>query len=152
MAGVRIKEIAVSLPFTISPYGTVVSTEDQGKIWDDRVRTVIGTTIGERVMFPNFGTDIAKSVFSTQDGAEDEVTAAVEASFIQLLPLLTLDSTQVSFDQNSSTANVVITYRLPNDEQRQTLVGPFALTEDIQYEGRVSLRGDNPPIEESYGR
>ena len=49
-------EIAMSLPFSIDPYGKVSSTTDQKKIWADKVRSVLGTALRERVMLPTFGT------------------------------------------------------------------------------------------------
>ena len=43
-------EKTLALPFSVDPYGKISVTSEQSKIWADRVRSVIGTTLRERVM------------------------------------------------------------------------------------------------------
>jgi phage baseplate assembly protein W len=50
-------EKTIALPFSVDPYGKVTVASDQSKIWADRVRSVIGTFLRERVMRPEFGTN-----------------------------------------------------------------------------------------------
>ena len=130
-------EKTLSLPFSVDPYGKITVTSDQSKIWADRVRSVIGTTLRERIMRPEFGTDISYSVFNTQEDAEQEIKSEVVQAFNQLLPLLKLDSVKSSFDSYTGVINITMTYKLPNDVVVDTTIGI------------VTLRGNLPPYEEN---
>jgi phage baseplate assembly protein W len=130
-------EKTMALPFSIDPYGKVTQTSDQSKIWADRVRSVIGTFLRERVMRPEFGTNIPYSVFNTQEAAEQEISIETTQAFNQHLPLLTLDSVSSSFDSYTNVINVTIVYKLPNDLVVDTTIGI------------VTVRGNLPPYEEN---
>ena len=116
-------EYAISLPFSIDPYGKVRSTTDQSKIWADRVRSVLGTTIRERVLRPTFGTLIPFALFNTETGAIAQVQAEVSKAFSQQLPLLNLDTVNVTVDQYTNVLTVEAIYGLPNNEVVSTVVG-----------------------------
>ena len=103
-------ETALSLPFTVTSYGTVMSTTEQAKIWSDRVRAVIGTNIGERIMNPDFGTLVPEAFMQTTDDAENTIKTEVERAFATELPQLKFSSVTSSFDEYSTTLNVNITY------------------------------------------
>ena len=130
-------EKTLTLPFSVDPYGKISVTSEQSKIWADRVRSVIGTTLRERVMRPEFGTDISYSVFNTQEDAEQEISRETSEAFNQLLPLLTLDSVESLFDSFTGTINVTMTYKLPNQVVVTTTVGI------------LTVRGNTPPYEEN---
>lgn len=130
-------EKTVSLPFSIDPFGKVAVTTDQKKIWADRVRSIVGTTVGERVMNPNLGSEVALNVFENQEDAIGAITANIAEVFNSQLPLLTLSGVEISFDEISGVIYANIVYGLPNDEQVTTTIG------------LVYLSGNNPPIEET---
>ena len=130
-------EKTIALPFSIDPYGKVTATSEQTKIWADRVRSVVGTTVRERVMRPNFGGNIAYSVFNTQESAELAIKTDVQQVFNTQLPLLTLNNVQTSFDEYTGIITITVTYSLPNDIVVSTNVG------------LVTISGNNPPIEEN---
>lgn len=130
------KEIAISLPFAFDSFKKVGSTVDQRKVWADRVRSIIGTSLRERVMRPTLGTIIPFSLFETEDNAEAEVEAEVRAAFLSQLPLLTLQEVTVSYSEPSSTMLVDIVYALPNDIVVNTQIG------------YVIIQGTRPIIEE----
>ena len=120
-------ETTISLPFNVTSYGTIASTTEQSKIWSDRVRSVIGTNLNERIMNPEFGTLVPEAFMQTQDDAETMIRNEVERGFAKFLDLLTLSSVEVSFDEYTSTTNVIITYDLPNNEQTTTTVSLFTV-------------------------
>jgi phage baseplate assembly protein W len=130
-------EKAISLPFSIDPYGKVSMTTEQTKIWADRVRSVVGTTIKERVMRPTFGSTIAFGVFDTEEAADQEIRTSVAEVFNTQLQTLTLNNVTTSFDEYTGTLFANITYGLPNDVVLTTTIG------------LVTLVGNNPPIEET---
>ena len=115
-------EVTLALPFSINAYGEVTSTTDQRKIWADRVRFVIGTNLQERILNPDFGTLVPSAFMQTGDDAMSLITAEVERAFPTFLPLLTLNSVDVSFDEYTGTTNVNVTYGLPNGEVTDTVV------------------------------
>ena len=115
-------EIALTLPFSINPYGSVSTTTEQSKIWADRVRFVIGTNLQERILDPECGTLVPSAFMQTADDAETTITTEIERAFQSQLELLTLNSVDVSFDEYTGTTNVNITYNLPNKETSETVV------------------------------
>lgn len=130
-------EITMSLPFMIDSYGKVNTTDQQSKIWTDRVRSVIGTALGERVMRPEFGTEIPFAEFQTTEDAASQIETTVLQSFEQQLSRLRLQEVTTAFDEYTGAMNVSIVYALPNQDIVTTTLG-FA-----------SIRGNNPPIEET---
>jgi phage baseplate assembly protein W len=116
-------ERAISLPFSIDPYGRVYSTQLQSKIWSDKVKSVLGTTLRERVMRPNFGTLIPYSLFNSETSAVAEITSEVNSAFVGQLPLLSLQKVNVTSDQYSNVLTVEVIYGLPNSEVVSTVVG-----------------------------
>ena len=131
-------ESAISLPFSIDPYGKVSSTTSQSKIWQDRVLSVIGTTLRERVMRPAFGTLVPYAMFESEDDAQAEVRNEISQAFRQQLNLLTLDKVVVNFDEYTNQVTVSVTYDLPNKQSEK-------LTTTV---GLISLAGKNPSLEE----
>lgn len=129
-------EIALALPFSLDPYKKVSVTSDQRKIWSDRVRSVIGTSLRERVLRPSFGTTVPFAMFETQTSAEAEVQVEIEKAFSTQLPLLTLQDINVSFNESLNTIRAEVVYAIPND----TIV-----TTEIGY---VILQGKLPLFEE----
>lgn len=130
-------EKTIALPFSIDPYGKVTSSSDQSKIWGDKVRSVIGTTIRERIMRPEFGTKIAFKVFDTEDEAINAISTEVTSAFNTQLPLLKLIDISSVFDEYTGTISTDVTYSLPNDVILTTAVG------------LVYIAQDNPPVEEN---
>ena len=115
-------EIALSLPFSIDPYGSVSTTTEQSKIWADRVRFVIGTNLRERILDPEFGTLIPSAFMQTVDDSNSMIETEVERAFQSQLELLTFDKVELSFDEYTGTTSVSIIYGLPNGEITNTVV------------------------------
>ena len=116
-------EKALSLPFSVDSYGKIAVTTDQSKIWADRVRSVLGTMLRERVMRPTFGTVIPYSLFNGEDSAVNEVKMEVTKAFNTQLQLLTLEKTNVTIDQYTNVMSIEVIYALPNNEVVSTVVG-----------------------------
>ena len=130
-------EKVISLPFSIDPYGSVAVATDQTKIWSDRVRSVIGTNLRERVMNPTFGTLVPSAFMETTDSATALIASEVSAAFATQLPLLTFGSVDTTYDEYSNIMQVSITYDLPNNEQAVTTVAI------------ITLDGNYPSLEEN---
>lgn len=115
-------ERAISLPFTIDSYGNVASTKDQNKIWADKVRSVIGTSVGERLMRSDFGTKIPYSTFNGQQLVAEATRKEIFAAFAKFLPALNVRDVAVSIGEESQVF-AEVTYSLPNQQEVTTTVG-----------------------------
>jgi phage baseplate assembly protein W len=133
------RETAISLPFSINPYGRVGTTIEQPKIWQDRVRSVIGTYLGERVMRPNFGADVVDAVFENSGEAELIVQNETRKAFERYLPTLNLVEVIPHYDEETGILEAEIIYSLPD-----------ARIEDVTSTtiGLVRIAGNLPPIQE----
>lgn len=125
-------EIALSIPFALDQFGNIVTTSDQAKIWSDRVRSAIGTTLSERVMRPKYGTKVSHAAFETSMTAADLVSAEVERVFHEQLPLLSFTSATSMLDTISGALTVDIVYELPNNKEASTQVGIAYITGTTQ--------------------
>jgi len=130
-------EVTLSLPFSVDSYGKIKTASSASKIWADRVRSVIGTTVRERVMRDTFGTSIAYSVFSNSEDASTSISFETTDAFLKQLPLLKLSSVSSTFDEFTGIMQVEVVYDLPNNETVSTIIG------------LVELRGTAPFAEET---
>jgi phage baseplate assembly protein W len=137
MATTKIIETALAFPFTIDDYGNVVYTTNQYEIWAGKVKSVVGTVLGERVMRPTYGTDMTRVLFNTRDAAEETIRKEVSRVFAAYLPALTLGEIEITFLEFSGEATVNLTYTLPNLIEVQTSVGI------------VTINGTRPAYEET---
>jgi phage baseplate assembly protein W len=116
-------EKALSLPFSVDAYGRVAVTMEQSKIWTDRVRSVLGTVVRERVMRPTVGTYITFSLFDSETSAVAQIEDEVRKAFVEQLKLLNLEKITVTIDQYTNVLTVEVVYGLPNNEVVSTIVG-----------------------------
>ena len=130
-------ERAIKLPFSLSPYGTIQATQSQSKIWSDRVLSVIGTLQGERVMLPEFGTNIPNLLYTSLSDSLTQLEVEIQQAFLTLLPSLTYIESIIEEDAENGTIVVDVVYSLPNKEQQRTSV---AIT---------AIGGKNPPAQEN---
>jgi phage baseplate assembly protein W len=121
-------EIVISLPVRLSPYGKIATTSDFSKVWQDKVLQVIGTQIGERVMRPMFGTNIAGELYATSETAEVGIKLEVEQAFAKSLQTLKLTSVNMSFEDSSGALNLEIEYQLPNNKTDSVIVAVGAVS------------------------
>lgn len=131
-----VSEIAISLPFSFDSFKKVGTTIDQRKLWADRVRSIVGTSLRERVMRPTLGTTIPFALFETESDAEIEIKTEIKNAFASQLPLLTLQEVNISFDESLNTITTEVVYAIPNDVIVTTIIG------------FVTLQGKLPIIEE----
>ena len=100
----------------------MTTTSDQKKIWSDRVRSVIGTNLRERLMRPEFGCLVPSSFMETQDMASSMVITEVGRAFSSQLQPLTLQDVTTLFEESTGVMEVTVLYSLPNNDQIDTTV------------------------------
>lgn len=106
---------AISLPFRIDGYGRVTSTTDPSKIWADRVRHVLLTSFGERLMRPGFGSSVTEEVYDIIDEIPELTYDAVGRAFADFLPRLQFnDVSLISEDEENGIISLEVSYTLPD--------------------------------------
>jgi phage baseplate assembly protein W len=129
-------EVALVLPFMVDGNGNIITTNNQNQIWSNRVKTLIGTRLGERVMRPEYGAKIGESLFNTVGSMSDIVTREVNRVFQEYLPLLTVSDISIDHNTNTNELRIDISYQLPNTSTTTTQVGVMVVS------------NINPPYEE----
>lgn len=105
---------AISFPFTLDPFGVVNTTTSQEKIYQDRVLTLLSTTVGERPMRATYGTDIASALFETQGNAEKAAETAIRTAMRTWLPEVTIERIDLQSTDDTGTLRVNLALVLPD--------------------------------------
>lgn len=113
---------AITYPFSIDTHGRVSYTQDPRKIWQDRVRAVINTQVGDRVMRPGFGVNTEAAVMNYGTPAQDELITNIKAAFTNQLPSLNVQNITAGMDDTSGALTVEIWFTLPDRTLTSTSV------------------------------
>lgn len=105
---------AISFPFTLDPFGVVNVTENQTKIFQDRVLTLLSTAVGERPMRPTYGTDVARAMFENQSDAKKAIDQAIRTAISTWIPEVDVDSVNVNTFDDSGKVGVEVNIILPD--------------------------------------
>ena len=103
--------IGVSLPFNApGVFNKTYSTKDQIK---SNLINLLLTDKGERIMNPEFGTDLRRSLFDNMTNSSSELLRFKIIDSINIfIPEILLGEVEVEPDFNYNTLNVTINYRL----------------------------------------
>ena len=140
MALTPLTELAISLPFKIDALGKVGATVTQEKIWIDKVRSVIGTALGQRVFRPSFGCNATLGVFDTEEYVLNTIEEDINRAFSAFLPLLNLESIDVKLDVETETISVEVRYETPSGSPNAvrlgiaTINGNNAISEEFSWQ------------------
>lgn len=107
----------IAIPFRFNEFGSIDATSDQRRIWRDRVLIVLLTKFGERVMRPNFGSDLASVLFENETTAVETATRTINIAFNTWLSPLNLIEITPQFDLTTGYLEVSVTYTLPSGEE-----------------------------------
>lgn len=111
---------AISLPFTFDSDGRIASTTDYKKIIQDRVVLVVMTSVSERVMRHNFGTNVRSSIFENLNSALELIKQEIEVGFSNWLPYLYLLGIDGALDQDNY-LNITIHYKYGSSANAETV-------------------------------
>lgn len=81
---------AISLPFNFDETGSIATTAELAKIWEDRVIITVMTGLGSRVMRPTFGSDVNKVVWENINDAFTLIKQSISVAFSRWLTELDL--------------------------------------------------------------
>lgn len=106
-----------SVPFSLTPNGTIQTTKDPNKIANDRVESLVGTYPGERVMLPEYGVNLPPQVFAPSIAAQkDIITNDIRRAMTQWEPSIILNSVDPDINQQDvGIVSIGVTFTLSND-------------------------------------
>lgn len=136
--------LTISMPFTFkSTYsklnpalrvpGPVASTTDLRQIYKQRIFLVLMTRYGERVMRPDFGSNLSLIVFENEDVALEMADLAIKTTFAKWLPDLNLIEITPKYDRLNGAFEFTIVYSLPSGDTDSTTINTalFNRTGDV---------------------
>jgi uncharacterized protein len=119
----------LKFPLEIDPQtGTLVSASGEEKI-RAAVRTILSTALGERVMRPDFGSELHNQVFASINAATlGDLASSVRQALIAWEPRIKVQDVQVSEAQAAEgILSISVDYRVRSTDTRFNLVYPFHL-------------------------
>ena len=112
----------ISFPFRIDANGHLADTSNTKKIWTDRVRAVVNTQVGDRVMRPDFGTDTDSLVLDVGTPAQKSLPDVLKGSLGKFLPQLQVDDVVAYPGENSQTVRGEVRFTCPDRTFASTTV------------------------------
>lgn len=118
--------VAIGLPMRVDDYGQVVTSTTLERIWADRVRSVLNTTVGERTMRPEFGSRIPMGLLDSIPEIPQLVEDAVGAAFARHLPTLRLISVNLIYtDEENGEIGLDVAYAVPGSVNPASVLVPY---------------------------
>lgn len=105
------------IPFSFNNLGQTSSTNDPKEYWKTRIVLVLSTRFGERVMRPDFGSDLYTALFENEVMAADIAQRTITIAFNTWLRELHLIEIVPSYDYTTGYMDIYIRYNLPTGEQ-----------------------------------
>ena len=116
-----------SIPFRFDPaLGKAAVTSIAAEVWRARIRNVLLSYVGSRVMRPDYGTDLNTLVFEDQFTAVELGQKMISTAFNQWLPSLNLLEVLPDYDSYTGTLVFNIIYALPDGRQDEVSVSTGA--------------------------
>jgi phage baseplate assembly protein W len=125
---------AIALPFSFNASGGVSYTENDKKIWQDRILLAVMTSTGERLMRPSFGTLVNAGSFEVDNDAMSLIKQQIATAFAKWLPDLTLDEVLGSIDPVDGNLSLNIIYKYGVATSTESVVvktGTFSRTGNL---------------------
>jgi phage baseplate assembly protein W len=102
------------VPFSLTPTGSVATTDDPSVIAQQRVESLLGTAKGVRVMLPDYGVNLPQYLFEADvDQVSNEITLDVRSQLNKWEPTIQVTNIIPDIDQQSvGIVNVEIDYQI----------------------------------------
>lgn len=117
----------IAFPMQISQRKGIKVSSGEEKV-KESIRIILGTQHGERLMRPNFGSNLKSLVFAPNDAATANMARhLVEEALRTWEPRIILDNVHVENDDAEARLLIEIVYRIKGTNEPQNLVYPFYL-------------------------
>jgi phage baseplate assembly protein W len=121
---------AISFPFTLDPFGKIISTTNQNKIYQDKILTLLSTGIGERPMRPTYGTNIGAAMFENQGKVDSAINQAIRTAISNWIPEITVEKINIKGFLDTGAVTVELNVTLPDFEELSITVVSTTLNPD----------------------
>jgi len=103
-----------NIPFKFNEVGQISTASDETTIWRQRIIMVLATKFGERVMRPDFGSNLGDTLFEDETLAAEIAQRTITIAFNKWLSGLKLLEVQQKYDYSTGYMEVTIIYELPS--------------------------------------
>jgi phage baseplate assembly protein W len=107
---------AISIPFKFNEFGQVDTTTNPSKYWKDQIILTLFTRFGERVIRPNFGSQLGSGVFENSDAALEVAVSGIRLAFNEWLSELNLTEISPKFNEEIGSLEISLIYALPSGQ------------------------------------
>ena len=134
-----------AFPLRTSMTGGMAMVADEREV-AEAIRIILGTSVGERPMRPEFGSRIYDFVFDEADAATAARLAyAVREALERWEPRIELDAVNVTVDDiNRNLLYIDIGYHIRDDNDPRNLVFPFYVIPEEEAEEEAEESGAQP--------
>ena len=106
--------VAINYPFTFLSDGTTQSTDDYGKIYLDRLLTLLSTNKGQRPMLPEYGTDVFNALFENDNKVDVAIRSAIFSAVKIWIPEISIKKVDIGLPDQNGISSVFVEIMLPN--------------------------------------
>jgi hypothetical protein len=100
-----------SIPFSLTPSGSIATTNDPAIVANNRMLSLTGTYTGERLMLPDYGVDLPSFLFAPDNDAQGElVILKVQQAVEQWEPSLVVNSVNENVNPETGTMNISVQF------------------------------------------
>lgn len=117
-------------PLAVDETGSIAYTTDLNKQIQQRVRMVVGTNPGERVMRPEYGTPTRRWLWeSMNENDEDDLKDSIRERVNAQVPEVTVTFVELTRDEESGTIEVNVRYTLQNGLEDSSIASLGSLSQ-----------------------
>lgn len=106
--------VAINYPFTFLSDGTTQSTDDYGKIYIDRLLTLLSTNKGQRPMLREYGTDVFNALFENDNKVDAAIRSAIFSAVNIWIPEIRIQKVDIGLPDQNGISSVFVEIMLPN--------------------------------------
>ena len=103
-----------NIPFKFNDTGQISTVIDETTAWRQRIIMVLATKFGERVMRPDFGSNLGDTLFEDEILAAEIAQRTITIAFNKWLSSLKLLEVQQKYDYSTGYMEITIIYELPS--------------------------------------
>ncbi len=116
-----------AFPLQVNPRGGIEKSAHEQKV-QESIRMILGTAHGERLMRPNFGSNLKSLVFAPNSPATANLARHyVEDALTTWEPRIMLEDVTVENDHTNARLLIQVRYIIKSTNEPQNLVYPFYL-------------------------
>ena len=117
-----------AIPFKFNSQGKVDTASSDLALWRSRVYLTLMTRFGERLMRPDFGADLAATLFENEQLASEIATRTIGIAFNKWLPGLKLIEAVPLYRRETGLLDITVRYTLPTGSVDEVIVSTSTLS------------------------